>query len=120
MKIATLIAGLALGLAASPALAQSTDGKTTILCLDVSGKSLPPTCRGPASRLDPHEDICLCPMGGQQVTTPVCPRGVKPPAESAAYEKVRLKAVSKGRLVGAMYKGKPMCAAARNAMAGGD
>jgi hypothetical protein len=59
-------------------------------------------------------------MGGVRVTTPVCPRGVSPPAESAAYEKARLAAVSQGSLVGAMYQGKPMCVPARNADASGD
>ena len=122
MKIAILVAGLALGLSAGVALAQpgSSDNppKTTILCLDVSGKSLPATCKVPGSRLDAREDICTCPLGGERVTTDVCPKGVRPPAESAAYEKARHAAVSRGSLVGAMYEGKPMCVAARNALSG--
>jgi hypothetical protein len=122
MKTATLVASLALGLVAGAALAQpvSSDNppKSTILCLDVSGKILPATCRVPASRLDAREDICSCPMGGDRVTAPVCPKGVSPPAESAAYEKARHAAVSRGSLVGAMYEGKPMCVAARNAVGG--
>ena len=120
MKIAHLIAAAALGLSAGAASAQSLDGTTSIVCLDVSGRSLPANCRAPASRLDPHLDICSCPAGGQRVTIPVCPKDVDPPAESAAYEKARLAAVSKGSLVGATYEGKPMCVTARNARAGGD
>jgi hypothetical protein len=120
MKIARLIAAAALGLSAGAASAQSLDATTSILCLDVSGKILPANCRAPASRLDPHIDICTCPMGGNRVTVPVCPKGVEPPAESAAYEKARLAAVTKGSLVGAMYQGKPMCVTARNSRAGGD
>ncbi len=51
---------------------------------------------------------------------PICPKGVSPPPESAAYEKARLAAVTNGSLAGAMYQGKPMCVAGRNAAAGGD
>jgi hypothetical protein len=114
MKIAILSAAAALALCAGSAGAQSFDGKTTILCLDVGGKALPPTCHSQASRLDKREDICTCPMGGDRVTVPVCPAGVKPPAESAAYEKARHAAVSKGSLAGATYEGKPMCVSGRN------
>jgi hypothetical protein len=73
----------------------------------------------PASRLDPREDICTCPLGGERVTSPICPAGVRPPAESAAYEKARHAAVTNGSLVGASFQGKPMCSAPRNAVAGG-
>ena len=114
MKIAILSAAAALALCAGSAGAQSFDGKTTVLCLDVSGKSLPATCHSQASRLNKIEDICTCPMGGDRVTVPVCAEGVKPPAESAAYEKARHAAVTKGSLVGAMYEGKPMCVIGRN------
>ena len=122
MKILPL-AAVALSLCAGAALAQSTGGirpTTTILYLDVSGKSLPATCQVPASRLDPREDICTCPLGGERVTTPICPAGVKPPPESAAYEKARYAAVKNGSLEGAAYQGKPMCVAGRNAAAGGE
>ena len=122
MKIVTLVAA-ALSLSASAALAQATGGikpTTTILCLDVSGKILPATCQVPASRLDPREDICTCPLGGDRVTVSICPKGVSPPAESAAYEKARHAAVTNGSVVGAMYQGKPMCVTGRNAAAGGD
>jgi hypothetical protein len=114
MKIAILSAAAALALCAGAAGAQAFDGKTTIVCLDVSGKSLPATCQVQGSRLDKREDICTCPMGGDRVTAPICPADVKPPPESAAYEKARHAAVTRGSLVGAMYEGKPMCVTARN------
>jgi hypothetical protein len=57
-------------------------------------------------------------MGGDRVTTPICPAGVKPPADSAAYETARHAAVKKGSLVGATYEGKPMCVTARNTLGG--
>jgi hypothetical protein len=114
MKLAILSAATALVLCAGAAGAQSFDGKTTILCLDVSGKSLPATCQSQASRINKIEDICTCPMGGDRVTVSVCPEGVKPPADSLAYEKARHAAVTKGSLVGAMYEGKPMCVIGRN------
>ena len=47
--------------------------KVTTLCIDVSGRSLPATCRVPGSRLDSREDICTCGPGAQQVTASVCP-----------------------------------------------
>jgi len=111
----------ALTLSAGVAFAQpvgENPPKSTILCLDVSGKILPATCRVPGSRLDASEDICLCPMGGERVTTPICPAGVKPPAESAAYERARHAAVSRGSLMGATYEGKPMCVAGRDVPGG--
>ncbi|MGH6962925.1 MAG: hypothetical protein ACREE0_00430 [Phenylobacterium sp.] len=114
MKIAILTAVAALALCAGAAGAQNFEGTTSILCLDVSGKSLPATCQSQASRLEKREDICTCPMGGDRVITPICPEGVKPPAESAAYEKARHAAVTKGSLVGQTYEGKPMCIIGRN------
>ena len=120
MKLAILSAATALVLCAGAAGAQSFDGKTSILCLDVSGKSLPATCDVPASRIDRRENICTCPLGGDRVTAPICPKGVKPPADSAAYETARHAAVKNGSLVGATYEGKPMCVAPRNALTGND
>lgn len=76
------------GAAAAQSLADNPPQATTI-CLDVSGRSLPATCRVPGSRLDAREDICLCPVGGERVSIPVCAKGVRPPAESAAYESAR-------------------------------
>jgi hypothetical protein len=123
MKTAILALGAALSFGAGLASAQPVGENPptwTILCLDVSGKSLPATCQAQASRLDKREDICTCPMGGDRVTTPICPAGVKPPADSAAYEKARHAAVSHGSLVGATYQGKPMCVAPRNTLSGND
>jgi hypothetical protein len=121
MKTAILPLGAALGLCAGMAMAQPLNENpptTTILCLDVSGRSLPATCRVPASRLDPREDICICPAGGERVTAPICAAGVRPPAESAAYENARRAAVSHGSLVGATFHGQPMCVAPRNPLTG--
>jgi len=122
MKTAIFSLAAALSLCAGLAVAQPVNENpptSTILCLDVSGRILPATCQVPGSRLDPREDICTCPLGGERVTTPICPKGVRPPAESAAYEKARHAAISHGSLVGATYEGKPMCVAPRNALSGG-
>lgn len=112
MGLPILIAA-ALATAAPGSLAENPPTRTTV-CLDVSGATLPAVCKVPASRLDPREDICLCPRG-TTVTAPVCPRGVKPPSEDRAYERARLAASRDGSLVGDLYRGKPMCVAARNA-----
>jgi hypothetical protein len=108
-----IIAAGAFALAA-PATAQSLGNPPTdtVLCLDVSGRSLPPVCKVPASRLDLREDICIC-RDGLRVTAPICPPGVKPPAENVAYEKARRLAARDGSLVGDLYQGQPMCAAPR-------
>jgi hypothetical protein len=122
MKTAICTLGAAVCLCAGLAFAQPVNENpptTTVLCLDVSGRSLPATCKVPGGRLDPREDICICPAGGERVTTPICPKGVRAPAESAAYERARRAAVSHGSLVGATFEGKPMCVAPRNAIAGG-
>lgn len=116
MMLKAIALGAAAALVAGAAGAQSpTDPSVTTACIDVSGRALPATCRLQASRLNQREDICQCLRGGQQVTVSVCPAGVSPPAESAAYERARLKAISKGSLVGATWRGAPMCVAARNA-----
>ena len=121
MKASILLAALALAgglsLAAGAAAAQSladNPPKVTTICLDVSGRSLPATCKLPGSRIDAREDICLCPAGGERVTIPICAKGVNPPAESRAYERARQAAVSHGSLAGASFNGQPMCLAARN------
>ncbi|MFN3513789.1 MAG: hypothetical protein ACK41C_12125 [Phenylobacterium sp.] len=97
-----------------PAAAQSLDNPPTetVLCLDVGGRSLPPVCKVPGSRLDPREDICIC-REGMRVIAPICPPGVRPPAESVAYEKARQLAARDGTLVGDLYEGRPMCVAPR-------
>jgi hypothetical protein len=111
----TAVVSLAAGAAAAQSLADNPP-KTTIICLDVAGKSLPATCRAQGSRLDAREDICLCPAAADRITTPVCPKGVRAPAESAAYERARRAAAVHGTLVGASYQGQPMCVAPRNAL----
>jgi hypothetical protein len=85
----------------------------TTLCLDVGGAALPATCRVPASRLDQREDICLC-RQGRKVKAPVCPSGVKAPAESRVYENARLAAAQDGSLLGDTFQGQPMCVAPRD------
>jgi len=119
MKPSILLAAAALSLSAGFACAQSladNPPKTTIICLDVAGRSLPANCKTQASRLDAREDICLCPGASQRVTISVCPTGIHQPAESAAFEQARLKLVSKGSLEGANYNGQPICRAPRNAL----
>lgn len=118
MKLPALLAAAVLGLSGAASAQSLADNppKTTTICLDVGGKLLPAHCRGQASRLDAREDICLCPAGADRVTTPVCQRGVHAPAESAAYERARLAAVTHGSLVGQSYNGQPMCVAPRNAL----
>jgi hypothetical protein len=116
---ASILLAATLSLLAGAAAAQSladNPPKSTIICLDVGGKSLPATCKVSGSRLDAREDICLCPAGGERVTIPVCPKGVRAPGESLAYEKARRAAVTHGSLAGATFNGQPMCLAARNTL----
>lgn len=106
---------LAVAFAAPAALAQPVNENpptSTILCIDVSGRALPPVCKVPASRLDPTEDICLC-HDGVRMDAPICPPGVRPPPESLALERARRAYIQKGTLVGATFNGKPMCVAGR-------
>lgn len=113
-----LIAAAALAASSGSALAQAPLSQNpptqTVICLDVNGQTLPVSCRVPASRLDKREDICLCHQG-MRVDVPICPPGVRPPAENVAYEKAR-KAAAAGdmSLIGDMYEGRPMCVAPRN------
>jgi hypothetical protein len=107
---------LALGVLALSAGAASADSKsTTTICLDGGGHQAAVHCKTQdASRLSNREDICICPGATRQVTAPLCPPGVRPPAESAAYEQARLKAVSNGSVEGATWRGQPMCIAPRD------
>jgi hypothetical protein len=112
MKLSILLASAALALSAGAAWADSPGGKTTTICLDSGGHQAPVRCKTQdASRLTHREDICSCPGATQQVTVPLCARGMHPPGESAAYEQARLKAVSHGSLEGATWQGQPMCVA---------
>ena len=107
---------LGLALAAGPALAQPVNENpptTTIMCIDVGGRSLPARCQVPASRLDQREDICLC-DDGRRVEASICPAGVKEPAEGVALMRARREALAASRtLVGATFNGQPMCVAPR-------
>jgi hypothetical protein len=120
MKAMTFALAAAAALLGGASYAQSVlNPSITTLCLDVSGRQMPVTCRsGEASRVQQREDICQCLHGGQEVTVSVCPAGVKPPGESAVYERERYAAVQKGSLVGAMWRGRPICVAPRDALTG--
>ena len=112
MKLSILLAATALAISAGAASADVIDRSTTTLCLDSGGRQLAPTCKSQdASRLNQQEDICICPPATRNVKAPLCPPGVKPPAESAAYEQARLKAAANGGLTNASWKGQPMCVA---------
>ncbi len=113
----TLVALAALagsaGLASAQApLAQNPPTQTTI-CLDVSGATLPVSCRVPASRLDRREDICVCPSG-MRVDVPICAKGVRAPPENVALNRARREAARDGSLIGDLFEGQPMCVAGRN------
>ena len=110
MKLAILLVAIAAGLGAGAASADTLDRTSTTICLDGIGHQAAVRCTTrDASRLNREADICICPAATQQVKAPICPAGVNPPAESAAYERARLKAVSHGSLVGAAWQGQPMC-----------
>ena len=111
-----MIAALALATLGGTAHAASdlvsNPPKTTSICLDVSGQTLPAVCRAPASRLDMREDICQCPEG-TRVEVSVCAKGQRPPPEGIKLYKARRVAAKGGTLVGARFEGKPMCVAPR-------
>jgi hypothetical protein len=109
MKAISLCFALMGALAAGSALAIPSRNATTEICLDPAGHTLPVSCRAKASRVEHEEYICQCLRGGEQVTIAVCPEGVRPPAESAEYERARHAAIHKGSLVGATYQGQPIC-----------
>jgi hypothetical protein len=119
MQAAIFAAIAALSLSAGSVYADSLSDnppKSMTICLDGAGHQAAVHCRTQdASRLDAREDVCICPGATRMVKAPVCGSGVHPPAESAAYEQARLKAVSHGALDGASWQGQPMCVAARNA-----
>jgi len=85
----------------------------TIQCIDVGGQSIPPVCRVPGSRLDPREDICTCPNGGQRIEVAVCAKGQTPPPEGKALNIARTTAARDGTLVGDTVGGQPICVAPR-------
>lgn len=115
MKPWTPIA-LGLALCAGAAQAQPVNENpptSTIICVDVNGRSLPARCNVPGSRLDPREYICLCDEG-QRVAVSICPAGVRAPAEGRALMRARRDAVRAGSLIGATFEGRPMCVAPRD------
>ena len=118
MSLPVLLATAAVAFTAAAGAAFADNGpKTRTVCIDPAGKSLPANCKvAQASRISQDVDICLCPGGAERVEAPICPDGVRAPAESAAYERARKAAVKDGSLVGAMYNGQPMCVAPRNAL----
>jgi hypothetical protein len=118
MKAISLAVGVAAALAAGAAFGKPSVNATTSICLDPAGHTLPVTCRGKASRVEHEEYICQCLRGGEQITIPVCPEGVRPPAESAAYERARRAAVQRGSLVGTTYQGQAICADRTDAFPG--
>ncbi|MBW8815408.1 MAG: hypothetical protein JF588_18455 [Caulobacterales bacterium] len=85
----------------------------TIQCIDVGGQLIPPVCQVPGSRLDLREDICTCPNGGQRLDVAVCAKGQHPPPEGRALNNARAEAMRKGTLIGATFKGQPICVAPR-------
>jgi len=107
---AVIALAAATALWAAVASAAPIEPATTTICLDVGGRVRPATCHyQTASRLDKREDICQCLKGGQEVKVDVCPTGVKPPAESAAYERERYAAIQHGSLSGQSWRGRPIC-----------
>lgn len=111
------ILALAAAIAATAGLASAAGSMSnppteTIVCLDVSGASVPAICNVPSSRLDKREDFCRCPEG---VRTPVavCAKGQKAPAETVALDRARRLASQDGSLVGDMYDGQSICVAPR-------
>lgn len=118
MKAAIALAA-ATALSAAVASAAPIEPATTTICLDVAGRVRPVTCHyQSASRLDKREDICQCLKGGQEVKVDVCPSGVQPPAESAAYERGRYSVVQHGSLVGQSWRGQPICVAPHEGTSG--
>lgn len=103
-------AGLAATAILSPAVAADAP-KTMTICLAGGGQLRPATCHGygGGSRLASQDEICSCPGATQMVKAPTCEPGETPPAESAAYEQARLKAIANGSLEGATWEGKRMC-----------
>ncbi len=113
----TLVALVALAGSAGAASAQAPLSQNpptqTVICLDVSGATLPVSCRVPASRLDKREDICIC-HAGMRVDVPICAPGVRPPPENVALNRARREAGRDGSLIGDLFQGQPMCVEGRN------
>ena len=109
MKLSILLAAGALSLAGGAWAADAP--KTMTICLASGGQLRPATCQGygGGSRLAAQDELCTCPGASRMVKAPTCGHDQTPPAESAAYEQARLKAIHNGSLEGATWRGKPMC-----------
>lgn len=101
------------GVAHAQPIAENPPTKT-IQCLEVSGRSIPPVCRVPGSRLDPREDLCTCPEGGQRIEVAVCAKGQRQPPEGRALNLARREAMRDGSLLGDLFAGQPICVTPRN------
>lgn len=108
MRVMLVAAAAALALAGHAA-AQGDSPATTVQCLEPGGRIAPATCQGPASRVDPHEQICTCLAGGVKVVAPVCAKGETPPPEGKALMVARRAAAADGTLVGDTFEGRPIC-----------
>lgn len=113
MRVLFILAPLALAGAAVAQPIGENPPTRTIQCIDVGGRSIPAVCRVPGSRLDPREDICTCPVGGQRVEVAVCAKGQKPPPEGKALNIARRQALRDGSLLGDTLAGRPICVAPR-------
>lgn len=114
MRALVLSASLVLGgVAHAQPIAENPPTKT-IQCLEVNGRSIPPVCRVPGSRLDPREDLCTCPDGGQRIEVAVCAKGQRQAPEGRALNLVRREAMRDGSLLGDMFAGQPICVTPRN------
>lgn len=110
---APMFAALLAGAAAAQPISENPPTRT-IQCIDVGGQSIPPVCHVPGSRLDPREDICTCPNGGQRVEVAVCAKGERPPPESKALNIARRQALHDGSLLGDKLGDQRICVAPRN------
>lgn len=106
-----LIAALALAACTAVPQAEGPRPTTYTVCLDQRGASRPVVCRSvPLNRLSSEPGFCLCADTlDTPVQAPICPRGVRSPGESRAYERARLEAARDGSLVGDSFEGRPMC-----------
>jgi len=85
----------------------------TIQCIEVSGRSVPPVCQAPASRLDAREDICNCSGGGLRVEVDICAMDERPPSENRALDVARREASRDGSLRGDKVGEQRICVPSR-------
>jgi hypothetical protein len=111
-QIFTAIFVLAAGAAGAQPVSENPP-TWTIQCIEVGGQLIPAVCKVPGSRLDPREDICTCPDGGQRVQVSICPKGQTPPPEGKALNIARREAARDGSLIGDKVGDRPICVAPR-------